>query len=107
MIYGIGIDLVENERMEKIIAKWGEKFLSRVFSDGEIAYCSRHAQASLHYGARFAVKEAFLKPSARGWAGVFGCGKSRWSTRKAESRMFMCPEEPGATSMTPGSTGFT
>ncbi|MBP7341718.1 MAG: holo-ACP synthase [Smithellaceae bacterium] len=66
MIYGIGIDLVENERMEKIIAKWGEKFLSRVFSDGEIAYCSRHAQASLHYGARFAVKEAFLKAIGTG-----------------------------------------
>jgi holo-[acyl-carrier protein] synthase len=61
MIYGIGIDLVENDRIEKIIQKWGEKFLSRVFSDREIAYCGRHAQASIHYGARFAVKESFLK----------------------------------------------
>jgi len=61
MIYGIGIDLVENDRIEKIIQKWGEKFLSRVFSDREIAYCGRHAQASIHYGARFAVKESLLK----------------------------------------------
>jgi holo-[acyl-carrier protein] synthase len=61
MIYGIGIDLVENDRIEKIIQKWGEKFLSRVFSDREIAYCGRYAQASIHYGARFAVKESFLK----------------------------------------------
>jgi holo-[acyl-carrier protein] synthase len=61
MIQGIGIDLVENERIEKIIGKWGQKFLQRVFSEGEINYCGRHIQASLHYGARFAAKEAFLK----------------------------------------------
>ncbi len=66
MIYGIGIDLVENDRIEKIIQKWGEKFLSRVFSDREIAYCGRHAQASIHYGARFAVKESFLKAIGMG-----------------------------------------
>jgi len=66
MIYGIGIDLVENERMEKILRKWGDKFLSRVFSTNEIDYCSRHAQASIHYGARFAVKESFLKAIGTG-----------------------------------------
>jgi len=61
MIQGIGIDLVENERIEKIISKWGQKFLQRVFSENEINYCGRHIQASLNYGARFAAKEAFLK----------------------------------------------
>ena len=61
MIQGIGIDLVENERIEKIIRKWGQKFLQRVFSDEEIKYCGRHIQASIHYGARFAAKESFLK----------------------------------------------
>ncbi len=61
MIYGIGIDLVENERIEKIIKKWGDKFLSRVFSDKEVEYCNRHVQAPLHYAARFAAKESFLK----------------------------------------------
>ena len=66
MIYGIGIDLVENDRIEKIIQKWGNKFLSRVFSDKEIAYCERHAQAAIHYGARFAVKESFLKAIGTG-----------------------------------------
>ena len=66
MIYGVGIDLVENDRIEKIIQKWGEKFLCRVFSDREIEYCGRHAQAHIHYGARFAVKEAFLKAISLG-----------------------------------------
>ena len=61
MIYGIGIDLVENSRLDKIIAKWGRKFLDRIYSEGEIQYCGRHAQASPHYGARFAAKESFLK----------------------------------------------
>jgi len=61
MIYGIGIDLVENDRLAKIIAKWGSRFLQRVFSDGEINYCEKHVQASINYGARFAAKESFLK----------------------------------------------
>jgi holo-[acyl-carrier protein] synthase len=61
MIYGIGIDLVENGRIEKIIGKWGSKFLQRVFSDEEIQYCGKHVQSSIHYGARFAAKESFLK----------------------------------------------
>lgn len=69
MIYGIGIDLVENDRIEKIIQKWGDKFLCRVFSDKEIAYCNRHIQASIHYGARFAVKESFLKAIGTGLGG--------------------------------------
>jgi holo-[acyl-carrier protein] synthase len=61
MVYGIGIDLVENDRLQKIIAKWDTKFLQRVFSEGEINYCARHVQAEIHYAARFAAKESFLK----------------------------------------------
>ena len=61
MIYGVGIDLVENGRMERIIGKWGPKFLNRIFSKGEMEYCGRHAHSSTHYGARFAAKESFLK----------------------------------------------
>ena len=61
MIYGTGIDLVDNRRIEKIIEKWGDKFLDRIFTPGEIAYCRKHAQAAIHFGARFAAKESFLK----------------------------------------------
>lgn len=66
MIYGIGIDLVENDRMEKIIRKWDRKFLNRIFSAGEVEYCSKHVQSSIHYGARFAAKESFLKALGMG-----------------------------------------
>lgn len=61
MICGVGIDLVENGRMEKLIGKWGEKFLGRVFSAEEIKYCGRYAHPTTHYSARFAAKESFLK----------------------------------------------
>jgi holo-[acyl-carrier protein] synthase len=61
MICGVGIDLVENSRLEKIIEKWGQKFLTRIFSDQEIQYCGKHIKSSTHYGARFAAKESFLK----------------------------------------------
>lgn len=61
MIHGVGIDLVENERIENIIRKWGDKFLERVFCANEVAYCGKHMQSSLHYAARFAAKESFLK----------------------------------------------
>ncbi len=61
MIYGTGIDLVDNRRIEKIIDKWGGKFLDRVFTKWEIDYCLKHAQAAIHFGARFAAKESFLK----------------------------------------------
>lgn len=61
MIFGVGIDLVENSRIEKIINKWDVKFLNRVFSTGEIQYCGGHVHSSTHYGARFAAKESFLK----------------------------------------------
>jgi len=61
MISGVGIDLVENSRMEKIIKRWGRKFLGRIYSQGEIEYCGKYANESIHYGARFAAKESFLK----------------------------------------------
>jgi holo-[acyl-carrier protein] synthase len=61
MICGIGIDLVENSRLERIIEKWGLKFLNRIYSASEIQYCGKHIQSSTYYGARFAAKESFLK----------------------------------------------
>jgi holo-[acyl-carrier protein] synthase len=66
MIYGIGIDLVENIRMERIIKKWGPKFINRIFSIKEIQYCGKHVNSSTHYGARFAAKESFLKALGMG-----------------------------------------
>ncbi|HOM69913.1 MAG: holo-ACP synthase [Smithellaceae bacterium] len=66
MIHGIGIDLVENDRIEKVIRKWGCKFLNRVFCDREVEYCAKHVHNAPHYAARFAAKESFLKALGMG-----------------------------------------
>ena len=61
MILGIGVDLVEVARIEQSIARHGERFLHRVFTDGEIAYCSKMKSPGPNYAARFAAKEAVSK----------------------------------------------
>ncbi|MEA3470522.1 MAG: holo-ACP synthase, partial [Thermodesulfobacteriota bacterium] len=61
VIHGIGTDLVDVSRIEKIIGKWNDRFLKRIFSQGEIRYCKKRAFPPQHYAARFAVKEALLK----------------------------------------------
>ena len=61
MITGIGIDLVDVGRLKKIIAKWGCRFTGRFFSRREIDYCQKKAIPAIHFAARFAAKESFLK----------------------------------------------
>lgn len=69
MIFGVGIDLVEIGRIETILNKWGGKFLRRIYSAEEIRYCSARARPAVHFAARFAVKEAFLKAIGLGMGG--------------------------------------
>ncbi len=47
--------------MAEIIARWGNRFVDRVFSPGEVEYCHKRALPAMHYAARFAAKESFLK----------------------------------------------
>lgn len=61
MVCGVGIDLVDINRIERVTEKWGEAFLNRVYRAGEIEYCTGHAHPARHFAARFAAKEAFLK----------------------------------------------
>lgn len=61
MIYGIGIDIVKIERMREVIEKWGDKFLERVFTENEIAYCYKKQIPYLSLSVRFAAKEALIK----------------------------------------------
>ena len=66
MIAGIGIDLVEIDRIERMIEKYGDAFLTKVFTPEEIAFCSARAKPAQHYAARFAAKEAALKALGTG-----------------------------------------
>ncbi|MFC1498326.1 holo-ACP synthase [Verrucomicrobiota bacterium] len=65
-ILGVGIDIIENERMEEMIRRRGEKFKDKVFLPKEQKYCDAKASASHHYAARFAVKEAVTKAFGTG-----------------------------------------
>lgn len=67
MINGVGIDLVETERIERSINK-DRGFRELVFAPEEIAYCEAQKHKFQHYAARFAAKEAFLKAMGTGWA---------------------------------------
>ena len=62
MIYGIGVDLVKVARIKAAIERHGERFLNRVFTPQEIAYCQRKTRGSESaFALRFAAKEAFSK----------------------------------------------
>jgi len=66
MILGIGIDLIEVERIRASHAKFGERFLQRILRDPEIAYCLTHRDPGPFLAARFAAKEAISKAFGTG-----------------------------------------
>ena len=65
-IRGIGTDIVDVSRIEKLRARYGERFLKRVFTRGEIAYCLSKAHPDIHFAGRFAAKEAIAKAVYQG-----------------------------------------
>jgi holo-[acyl-carrier protein] synthase len=66
MIVGTGIDLIEVARIHRSIERYGDRFLRRVFTDAEIAYCSARASSAESFAARFAAKEAGAKALGTG-----------------------------------------
>ena len=63
---GLGTDLIEIERIERSVERFGDAFLQRVFTPGEIAYCQRKRNAAESLAARFAAKEAGAKALGTG-----------------------------------------
>lgn len=72
MIYGIGIDVVEVDRIEDAIARQGEVFLRKLFTENERQYCEKQKRPAMHYAARFAAKEAVSKALGTGIGGKAG-----------------------------------
>jgi holo-[acyl-carrier protein] synthase len=66
VVIGIGTDLIEIERIEHSLERFGERFLERVYTPGEIAYCQRKKNAAESFAARFAAKEAGAKALGTG-----------------------------------------
>jgi holo-[acyl-carrier protein] synthase len=68
-IVGIGIDAVDIPRVAQVLARFGERFLHRVFTSGEVAYCTCRRDPASPLAARFAAKEAAMKALGTGNAG--------------------------------------
>ncbi len=67
MIVGLGIDIAEPARVRAAAERYGRRFLERVFTEKEIAYCERKRNKWERYAARFAAKEAAMKALGTGW----------------------------------------
>ena len=65
-VLGIGVDIVETTRIEHSLERFGERFLYRVFTQGEIDYCHSMKYPARHFAARFAAKEALSKAFGTG-----------------------------------------
>lgn len=66
MVFGIGLDLVEVARIEESLKRFGERFQKRMFTQVERDYCNALPHPPLHFAARFAAKEAYLKALGTG-----------------------------------------
>jgi holo-[acyl-carrier protein] synthase len=66
MIVGLGTDLAEIARIEQSIARYGQRFLERIYTPAEIAYCQRKKSSGESFAARFAAKEAGAKALGTG-----------------------------------------
>jgi holo-[acyl-carrier protein] synthase len=71
-VIGIGVDLVENARIEHSLERFGDRFLHRVFTSGEIEYCQSMKFPARHFAARFAAKEAVSKAFGTGIGKAMG-----------------------------------
>jgi holo-[acyl-carrier protein] synthase len=68
MIVGTGIDIAEVPRIRHSIERFGDRFLQRIYTTGEIRYCDSKANRVERYAARFAAKEAAMKALGTGWS---------------------------------------
>jgi holo-[acyl-carrier protein] synthase len=72
VIVATGVDIVDLRRIEKLLAAQGGRFVRRIYTEQEHAYCARKRAASASYAARFAAKEAVMKCLGTGWADGVG-----------------------------------
>ncbi len=66
LLIGLGCDIIETERIEGVLKKHGDRFLKRVFTEEERAYCDSLKYPHKHYAARWAAKEAVSKAFTTG-----------------------------------------
>lgn len=67
MILGVGIDIIEIDRIKESVDRFGEHFLNKVYTKSELDYCLKKSSKYQHLAARFAAKEAVYKALSSGW----------------------------------------
>ena len=67
-IIGLGLDATDIGRIADTIDRYGERFLNRIFTENEIAYCMRRRVPAIHFAGRFAAKEAAMKALGTGFS---------------------------------------
>jgi holo-[acyl-carrier protein] synthase len=65
-IIGLGFDATDIDRVADVIERYGQRFLERIFTDVEIAYCTKRRVPAIHFAGRFAAKEAGMKALGTG-----------------------------------------
>ena len=65
-IIGLGLDATDIGRIADTIERYGDRFVHRIFTDGEVAYCRRRRVPAIHFAGRFAAKEAAMKALGTG-----------------------------------------
>jgi holo-[acyl-carrier protein] synthase len=68
-IYGVGLDLIRVDRLQRALERWGERFAQRVFTEAERTACAQRRQQAPCLAMRFAAKEAFVKALGIGMRG--------------------------------------
>ena len=103
-VKGVGVDLVLVERVRHMVERWDQRFLSRVFTPGELSYCLHRRRPEQHLAARFAAKEAALKALGTGlsmgvrWREIeVRRGRGEAPTIHFSGRMGHLSQERGAT----------
>ena len=67
-IIGLGLDATDIARIADTVERYGDRFLRRIFTDDEVAYCTRRRVPAIHFAGRFAAKEAAMKALGTGHA---------------------------------------
>ncbi len=70
MVLSVGVDIIEIDRVQRALERWGDRFLRHVYTHDEVAFCRGHAP---ELAARFAAKEAISKALGTGMAGISWC----------------------------------
>jgi len=106
LVLGVGTDIVDVARIRAAVERHGERFLNRVYTDAELAYCQKHRDPHPMLAARFAAKEAASKALGTGLAQGFGWKTFSITHDEHGAPVAVLDETGRALLAARGSTGF-